>query len=1043
MKTYLQITTCLIVFFASQQICAQETKIAQVSLNGKSVQLLNSSNAFILGVGDVATTFSTFNGTNGSFLTSNGVSSGELRQRSSATGIYEGAYQRFTLLSTFDYGSYALSVPTTDTDADGMIDVFQYNQNGQFTATGSGLSTSTGLTFSISIAFNRPAGSTTGTYTATTQNALSEITTVNGAFNLSRVRTGTMTYTRGDGNNLEFTLPAVSGSTIGTGRTTYTTSDADRLNYAAFTLTDSTGQTFQVRAGTLARSGRIYRGDLTFVDGGPTTSWVDFADNRIVITDTNDVNGDGVPDLTDPFYGSAPTLTLQPRSQSATVGQSVVFSVSASNASAYQWTKNGANITGATTTSFTLTRVALADAGTYVVNVTNGSGNTQSTAAMLTVAQSPTAPVFTVQPTSLIASRGASIVLTADAGGVPAPTLQWRRGGVSIAGATGRSLLISSVGTTNIGVYTCIATNSVSSVSSSSATIAASDTTNAGRLTNLSIRTSAGLGAQTLITGFNVGGVGTSGGKPLLIRGVGPSLSQFSVPNILLDPSMTVYAGNTLFGSNDDWDGNAQVKSISAQVGAFPFSSDSSKDAAIFGASLPAGPYTAQILGTGTTPGIALAEIYDATPVSTFTQSTPRLINISARAEVGTNSGILIAGFVVGGTTAKTLLIRAVGPTLSVFGLTGILNDPKLELYAGTRLLNSSDDWANDSMIAGAGVSVGAFPLNSTSKDSALLVTLSPGSYTVQTSGVGNTIGVALVEIYDVQTSITPLIVPPKFEIALIPSGTFTMGDSLDGDTSARPLHTVTLPAFYLSKTETTWADWVSVREWAIAHGYPDLASVGAGKADNHPVQTVSWYDVVKWCNAKSEKEGLAPVYFTNNEQTAVYRSGLWDVTNSQVKWAGNGYRLPTEAEWEYGSRSGLNGRRFPWGDTVSHADANYSSSASWSYDISATRGNHPNYATGATPYTSPVGSFSANSYGLFDMAGNVAERCWDWNGPYTSEPVSAPRGPTSGTIRINRGGGVSGAAPTVRCADRIYDFRSPTYVSNALGFRQARSSVP
>jgi formylglycine-generating enzyme required for sulfatase activity len=278
-------------------------------------------------------------------------------------------------------------------------------------------------------------------------------------------------------------------------------------------------------------------------------------------------------------------------------------------------------------------------------------------------------------------------------------------------------------------------------------------------------------------------------------------------------------------------------------------------------------------------------------------------------------------------------------------------------------------------------------------------------------------------------------VAPAPQGMALIPAGTFTMGDSLDGDTDAVPTVSTTVSAFYMDVTEVTLSQWQAVYFWAKDNGYSDLP-VGSGKGPDHPVQTVSWYEVVKWCNARSQKEGLTPTYYTDDAQTTVFKIGDVDVTNSQVKWTANGYRLPMEAEWEKAARGGLSGQRFPWGNTINQNLANYNGNTGLTYDLGPNGYNAIGSVGGASPATSPVGSFAANGYGLHDMAGNIWEWCWDrYGSPYVGG--IDPKGAASSSDRIVRSGSWYLNATYGRVADR--HGRDPSFGLYDGGFRPAR----
>jgi hypothetical protein len=373
---------------------------------------------------------------------------------------------------------------------------------------------------------------------------------------------------------------------------------------------------------------------------------------------------------------------------------------------------------------------------TFTGVVDPDSGPVQTTAGLYTAAALDTASGATY---TIVGGSGQAVVVTTT------PTaVDGAAGTVSAAGQL--------TATTSNNAALSVSINAAAQTVSASLTPAGSSTpiTYAGlsatvtpiaRVVNLSVRTTAGTGDQTLIVGLVIIG---SGNKTLLLRGIGPALVPQGVTNALADPTMRLLSGNGAeVSANNDWGGATQMSTHFAAVGAFALPANS-KDAALYNA-LPTGLYSFHIFPNGAGTGIALAEVYDADDDT----SAASVVNISARTQVGTGENILIAGFVITGNSPKTLLIRGLGPTLAAQGVTGALVNPQLYLFGGAGLIASNDDWGGTTALKASFTATGAGALVSdTSKDAALLVTLQHGVYSAQVSGVASTTGVGLVEIF-------------------------------------------------------------------------------------------------------------------------------------------------------------------------------------------------------------------------------------------------------------------------------------------------------
>jgi hypothetical protein len=432
-------------------------------------------------------------------------------------------------------------------------------------------------------------------------------------------------------------------------------------------------------------------------------------------------------------------------SQPATISKSAsaTFAFSATDAARYEASLDGGAYAAATSPA---TLTGLADGShTFAVRAVDAAGNVDATPANYTwtVDTVVTPPVVTPPETPTVPTTTPTLTGTAEAGS----TVKVYEGaallGTTTADATGAWSFTPPTplghGVHTLTVTSTDAAGNVSQISSLQLTIETPS-----QFSALSARAPAGTGEQTLILGFVFAG----GGKPTLVRGVGPGIS--TVSGYMRDPQLRLYtASGVEVASNDDWAGSSELTDAFVRTGAGALD-PASKDAALF-ENLTGNVYTAHVSGAAGTTGVALAEAYDVS----LGDKTKRLTALSVRNQVGVDDAILIAGFVISGDVPKRVVVRGVGPGIST--VSGYLRDPQLQVWklntlvapAKWELVGENDDWDHTATTAALFKSVGMGELASDSKDAALVLTLEPGIYTAQVSGVGRSTGVGLAEIYE------------------------------------------------------------------------------------------------------------------------------------------------------------------------------------------------------------------------------------------------------------------------------------------------------
>lgn len=1090
-----------------------KSETALVVANCRSVWL-GPSTGFMPGIGSVTNIFTTYDGSSG--IPVHDVVNGtwyfgeELRPRAGSPGIYEADWISYIASGYIEYGSVTLKLPTTDSDGNGLPDISQLNMGVNAAVSGAGTAdwTLSGFTgpFSISGNLSRSANSQNGTYSMTVSNSNGSLF-YSGTWGVSHV-SGSVTYQRATTNTINFNVTAFNpdgNSMSWTGSTTFNVNSTNQVAIPQFYLTGTDSKTLAVYtqtvyAFTLNRTGNKYVGNLSVSDGNLATSWPDYTSWVLEMTDSNDSNANGIPDLSDSLP-IPPKITTQPQNNIVNVGANATFTVAASGTSPLRyrwWWVTDAGVTNTypawTNSSLALVKVVAANAGTFYAVVTNVAGAAISAPASLTIL---TPPAIIAQPQSqtVVAGQTASFSVQAN-GGIPLG-YRWRFNVTNtVPSATNAILILSNAQPANAGNYTVVVTNSLGSVTSQVAVLTVHSLPNAALTfpANNSVF-SAPAAIQITATASAFDGtiahvdfyqgatmLGTVTTAPYTMTWpnvpagtyafTAEATDNFGAAAMTTPVNVTVKPGECIpppaglvawwpgdgnandIISNKNWTAFGNTTFVPGKVGeAFSFNgmdayvaraNDVATTAVdnwalaawVFWKGFVGGPgkqiqvllyngnggangYGLLIPEPGACPGGLCPEVGNLVAIYGGLAYVPLGISLDqdawnhialvrengvlklykngalvfSNATVAPNPPSPADGYIyVGGGSPNNFngLLDEV-----MFFNNSIAEDEVRTLFTADslgvckplvfdriRTLPDGSVFMSVSGQEGKNITVHA---SSNLVGWASLATLPNPNGTLQFTNKLS--GGLQSQFYRASASTTNLV--------MISPGAFIMGspsNELDRFDNEGPQTAVTLTkGFLMGKYLVTQGDYLAVvgenpSYFSTNNGFPlDLS---------RPVDSVSWTDATNYCARRTQQERAAGVIPLNSF-----------------------YRLPTEAEFEFACRAGTT-TRFSYGD-----DPNYASLSAYAW-----------YTNDAGLATHAVGEKLPNPWGFYDMHGQVFEWCEDWCGSYPGGSVTNPTGPSSGSIRVSRGGSWLDTAPYCRSARRFG--YSSGYSDSRFGFR-------